>query len=185
MPHLIEIPSQLSPVIFQPGEHWLPTLPLSKRVLLQFWSLPIPCGRSILQHLIRRALDIPPTTQFISGFKCISGNLYLGQNVSVCDTFFVDYVPIYISDNVGFSYRNIVITSQHDLKTFDKVIAKPIVIERNVWVTTNVTILGGVRIGENSVIGAGSVVTRDIPANVFAAGNPCRPIKEITRGARN
>ena len=48
----------------------------------------------------------------------------------------------------------------------------------NVWITTNVTILPGVTIGENTIIGAGSVVTRDIPANVYAAGNPCRVIKK-------
>jgi maltose O-acetyltransferase len=46
----------------------------------------------------------------------------------------------------------------------------------------NVTILSGVRIAENSVIGAGSVVTRDIPPNVFAGGDPCKPIKAVQRG---
>lgn len=47
------------------------------------------------------------------------------------------------------------------------------------WVTTNVTILPGVTIGSNTIIGAGSVVTKDIPSGVFAAGNPCRVIKKI------
>jgi maltose O-acetyltransferase len=59
------------------------------------------------------------------------------------------------------------------------VIAKPIIIGNNVWITTNVTILPGVTIGDNTIIGAGSVVTKNIPANVFAAGNPCVVIKEI------
>ncbi len=58
--------------------------------------------------------------------------------------------------------------------------AKPVHIERGCWICANVTILPGVTIGENCVIGAGSVVTRDIPANSFAAGNPCRVIRTLS-----
>lgn len=55
----------------------------------------------------------------------------------------------------------------------------PVIIEDNVWLGLNVIVLKGVTIGKNSVIGAGSVVTRNIPANVIAAGNPCRVIREL------
>ena len=58
--------------------------------------------------------------------------------------------------------------------------AKPVHIGRGCWICANVTILPGVTIGEGCVIGAGSVVTRDIPANSFAAGNPCRVIRTLT-----
>jgi acetyltransferase-like isoleucine patch superfamily enzyme len=56
---------------------------------------------------------------------------------------------------------------------------KPIVIGRNVWIAADATILGGVTIGENSVVAAGSVVTRDGPANVLVGGNPARMIRAI------
>ena len=56
---------------------------------------------------------------------------------------------------------------------------RPIVIDDNVWLGMNVTILKGVHIGENSLIGANSVVTKDIPANVIAVGNPCKVIKQL------
>lgn len=56
---------------------------------------------------------------------------------------------------------------------------QPVTIGNNVWLGGSVTITPGVSIGENSIIGAGSVVTTDIPANVIAVGNPCRPIKPI------
>jgi maltose O-acetyltransferase len=56
---------------------------------------------------------------------------------------------------------------------------KPIEIGADVWVGAGALILAGVRVGSRSVIGAGSVVTRDIPDDVFAAGNPCRVIREI------
>ena len=60
---------------------------------------------------------------------------------------------------------------------------QPVRIGRNCWLGAGVIVMPGVTIGENSVIGAGSVVTRDIPANVVAAGNPCRVLREI--GARD
>ena len=57
---------------------------------------------------------------------------------------------------------------------------KPVEIGSDVWVGGGAIILPGVRIGSGAVVGAGSVVTRDVPANVFAAGNPCRVIREVT-----
>lgn len=56
---------------------------------------------------------------------------------------------------------------------------RPIIINDNVWLGVNAVVMKGVTIGENTVIGANSVVTKDIPANVIAAGNPCRVIKNI------
>lgn len=55
----------------------------------------------------------------------------------------------------------------------------PITIEDNVWLGAHCVVMPGVTIGENSVIGAGSIVTKDIPANVVAVGNPCRVLREI------
>ena len=57
---------------------------------------------------------------------------------------------------------------------------KPISVGSDVWVGSGALILPGVRIGSRTVIGAGSVATRDVPDGVFAAGNPCRVIREIT-----
>ena len=56
---------------------------------------------------------------------------------------------------------------------------RPVIIEDNVWLGLNVVVLKGVRIGKNSLIGANSLVTKDIPANVIAVGNPCRVIKQL------
>lgn len=57
--------------------------------------------------------------------------------------------------------------------------AKPIKVGNNVWIGGNVVVLPGVAIGDNTIVGAGSVVTKDIPPNVVAVGNPCRVIKEL------
>ena len=58
--------------------------------------------------------------------------------------------------------------------------AKPVTVEDGCWIGANAVILPGVTVGKNSVVGAGSVVTRDVPPGVFAAGNPCRVIRELT-----
>ncbi len=63
--------------------------------------------------------------------------------------------------------------------TSNGVKSAPVVIEDNVWLGINSVVLKGVRIGENSVIGANSIVIKDIPANVIAAGNPCKVIKSL------
>ncbi len=115
------------------------------------------------------------------GFKCLYGNLILGREVALNDSFCVDYAPIILHDYAKLSFKNMLLTSTHDFNNFKRVIARPIVIEKNVWITSGCVVLGGVRIGENTVVGAGSVVTRSLPPNVLAAGNPARVIREIQR----
>jgi acetyltransferase-like isoleucine patch superfamily enzyme len=61
----------------------------------------------------------------------------------------------------------------------DKIASKSVFIEDNVWIGANVIVLKGVRIGENTVIGSGSIVTRDMPSNAVCAGNPCRVIRML------
>jgi acetyltransferase-like isoleucine patch superfamily enzyme len=79
-----------------------------------------------------------------------------------------------IADNDGHS-----INVNRRNMTDSELVTKPVIIEDNVWIGGSVIILKGVRIGMNSVIGAGSVVTMSIPPNVLAAGNPCKVIKEL------
>lgn len=74
------------------------------------------------------------------------------------------------------------ITSGHPIAPSQRragVTAAPIRIERNVWIAANVTVTGGVTIGENSVVAAGSVVTQDVPRNTLVGGNPARVIRSI------
>lgn len=74
--------------------------------------------------------------------------------------------------------RNLMMTASGEKKRF--CYAKPVVIGNNCWFGANVTVCPGVTVGDNCVIGAGSVITRDIPSNTFAAGVPCKVIREIT-----
>lgn len=152
---------------------------INRKLKFAFFLNKIPIIRRFTKNLIRKYFHMPATTSFESGFYCSTNNLTLGENVSLNDTFILAYAPVIIGNNVSFSFRNMIITSTHDISDFNKVIVKPIYIGNYTWITSNVIILPGVTIGENSIIGAGSVVTRDIPSNVYAAGNPCKVIKRI------
>jgi len=74
------------------------------------------------------------------------------------------------------------ITSSHPIAPSQRreaVIAKPIVIGKNVWIAAGATVVGGVTIGDNSVVAAGSVVTKDVPPDSLVAGNPARLVRSI------
>ncbi|MBN2683712.1 MAG: hypothetical protein JXR40_00400 [Pontiellaceae bacterium] len=162
------------PITYKDGMK-LPRVSRKTKYLLRLFNMGF---RSVRRQLLK-SLNLPPNADLRKGIHFTSGQVFCEGQAALSDTFFVDYAPIYIGEGAGFSFKNTVVTSTHDPADRDVVVVKPVIIERNAWITTNVTILGGVCIGENSIIGAGSVVTKDIPPNVFAAGNPCKPIKPI------
>ncbi len=105
----------------------------------------------------------------------------------------LDVCPITIGDNVLIGPGVTLAAPMHPLlpeernvrqkedgSYYDLEYARPITIEDDCWLGAGVIVCGGVTIGKGSVIGAGSIVTRNIPAHVLAAGNPCRVIRELT-----
>lgn len=118
-----------------------------------------------------------------------------GYNVEVGDNFFSNYNCIIldgnkvrIGDNVMLAPNVGIYAAGHPFDVEQRnaglEYAFPVTIGNNVWIGGNTVIIGGVTIGDNTVIGAGSVVIRDIPANVLAAGNPCKVIRELTEKDR-
>ncbi len=118
-------------------------------------------------------------------FMCDYGyNIEIGENFcSNHNLLILDSAKVHIGDNVLIGPNCSFYTSTHPINYIERELgtelAKPINIGNNVWLGGNVIVLAGVTIGENSVIGAGSVVSRDIPPNTVAVGNPCRVIKNI------
>jgi maltose O-acetyltransferase len=156
-----------------------PSFNRTEWVILKLNKLPLIRNLFIVKKVICKIYNIPLSTSFDKTFYCSAPNLVVGKNVGLANTYILAYAPIIIGDYSGFSHNNTVITSTHDYTDFSTIIAKPIIIGKNVWITSNVTILAGVTIGDNTVIGAGSVVIKDIPSGVFAAGNPCKVIRQI------
>ena len=95
----------------------------------------------------------------------------------------VDDTHIYVGDCTMFGPNVVVATAGHpilpELREKALQLNMPVHIGRNCWLGAGVIVLPGVTIGDNTVIGAGSVVTKDIPSNVIAVGNPCRVLREI------
>lgn len=132
------------------------------------------------------------------GFTCGFGsNIYVGSNVSInLNCTFIDCNRIIIGDNVLIAPCVHLTTATQPVELADRLTpdwhldsgeyrwrtyALPITIGNGCWIGANVVVLPGVRIGDGAVIGAGSVVTKDIPANVVAVGNPCRVLRRINR----
>ena len=116
-------------------------------------------------------------------------NVHFGKNVYAnFNLTLVDDTHIYVGDGVMFGPNVTVCTGTHpvhpELRARQAQYNLPVHIGDNVWVGAGAVILPGVTIGEGSVIGAGAVVTRDIPANVVAAGVPCRVLRPITEQDR-
>lgn len=129
-------------------------------------------------------------------FHCDHGkNVFIGSDVIInMNCTFVDNMPIQIGNRVLIASNVQIYTSSHPVlpqerlvpdweergTTWFRTYARPVEIKNNVWIGAGSILLPGVTIGENSVIGAGSVVNRTIPANCVAVGNPCKIIRSFS-----
>ncbi|WP_315836108.1 sugar O-acetyltransferase [Bradyrhizobium prioriisuperbiae] len=138
--------------------------------------------RAVFRDLIGKAVDdsfllIPPFYTTGGPDIRVGRNVFINQNCT-----FYDLGGLDIADDVMIGPNVSLITSGHPLQPSQRragVTAAPIVIERNVWIAAGVTIIGGVTVGENSVVAAGAVVTKDVPPNTLVGGNPARVIRSI------
>lgn len=151
--------------------------------------------RRILEELLGSigenvSIDVP--------FHCDRGkNIFIGSNVLInMNCMFVDNMPIRIGNGVLIAPSVQIYTATHPVKAEDRLppslaaektfyitCAAPVTIEDDVWIGGGSVILPGVTIGRGSVIGAGSVVTHDIPANCVAVGNPCRVLRQLNEAS--
>lgn len=139
--------------------------------------------REILESLLG---SIGEGSWIMPRFQCDYGYLIrLGRNSFLnYDAIVMDCAPVIIGDDVSIGPRAQLLTAlhpvdDHELRRHRWETAAPIVIGDNVWLGGGVIVCPGVTIGANVVVGAGSVVTKDLPAQVLAAGNPCRAIRDL------
>jgi maltose O-acetyltransferase len=138
--------------------------------------------RSLLQDLLGQ---IGENVTIWTPFNCIYGeNIYIGNDVFFnLNCMIIDNNRVEIGDHVMFGPGIQIYTAAHPLDAESRnqgwEITKPITIGNSVWIGGSAILLPGVKIGERSVIGAGAVVTKDVPPEVVVAGNPARIIQEI------
>lgn len=138
--------------------------------------------RTLFSELTGRTVDghfrlIPPFYTAYGLKIRVGERVFINQNCTL-----YDLAEIRIGDDVMIGPNVSIITEGHPVSPSQRrayVVAKPIVIERNVWIAAGATIIGGVTVGENSVVAAGSVVTKDVPPNTLVGGNPARVIRSI------
>lgn len=134
--------------------------------------------KMLLGHIGENSIIEPP-------FYCSYGeNIHIGDCTYInfsCTIF--DNNTVQIGSHVMIGPFTQIYTAAHPLQAEDRIngmeTAAPIVIEQNVWIGGAAIVLPGVRIGQNAVVGAGAVVTREVPANTVVCGNPARVVKEI------
>lgn len=142
--------------------------------------------RALLARLFDREVD--PTVRLFPPFYTDYGqNIHLGRGVFInACCHFQDHGGVTLGDGCQIGHNVVFATLDHGLEPEDRATTypAPIVLGRNVWVGSNATILRGVRIGDNAVVAAGAVVTKDVPAEVIVGGVPARILGSIHRDRR-
>lgn len=173
--------------LYYPGDQSITKLQETNKDKLYAFNHSKPSEKEKKKELLEELLaSVGEDSHIESPFNAnwSGANLHLGKNVYInFNLTIVDDTYIYIDDNVMIGPNVVIVTGTHpvdpELRRQGLQYNKPVHIKDNVWIGSSVQIMPGVTIGENSIIGAGSIVTKDIPANVVAVGNPCRMVRSI------
>ena len=138
-------------------------------------------AREVLSKITGSEID-PGTTVLIPFYTNFGRFITIGKNVFInhaCS--FLDLGGITIEDEVLIGPRVNLVTENHPADPAERksLLTKPIIIRRNAWIGANATILPGVTVGENAIVAAGAVVSKDVPANTVVGGVPAKFIKSI------
>lgn len=179
--------SLISGMLYHPETEGLPEDRLAARKLCHQISACFDTKEKSL--LVKQLFGKADDTTTLSGqFSCDYGyNIEVGKNFYMnFNGVILDCGKITIGDNVMIGPNVTLCTAGHPIDaktryTFEE-FAKPITIGNEVWIGANVLVLPGITIGEGAVVGGGSVVTKDVPANTVVVGNPSRVVKENING---
>lgn len=183
---MTEKEKMLSGQLYNPLDKELVAARIKARLAQQQLNTCIADNGKELKRLAKLLIPNQGKSCFIQPpFHCDYGtNIVLGKRVFFnFNCIVLDVAQVTIGDRTMFGPNVQIYTATHPItakpRASGEEFGKPIIIGEDVWIGGNATICPGVTIGDRAVIGAGSVVTRDIPNDVFAAGNPCKTIKCI------
>lgn len=125
--------------------------------------------------------NIGEGSRVMPGIKVVRGNsVKIGKNVGIMyNCLMMAAGTITIEDDAQVAANVQLISNNHDIHDRKILVCKPVVLKKNCWIGAGASILPGVTVGENAIVGAGSVVTKDVEANTIVAGNPAKVIKHI------
>lgn len=142
--------------------------------------------RSLMSRLIGKSVD--ETFKLFPPFYTDFGkNIIIGRNVFInACCHFQDHGGVILGDGCLIGHNVVFATLNHGMNPEDRGVmhSAPIRLGRNVWVGSNSTILRGVTVGDNAIIAAGSVVTKDVPANTVVGGVPAKHIRNIDKNEK-
>ncbi|MDR1690845.1 MAG: sugar O-acetyltransferase [Candidatus Methanoplasma sp.] len=156
---------------------------VEKRIRYNTTPLSIEERRAALSDLLGQPVD--ERTKVVPPFHCDLGfNIKLGNNVLInYDCILLDTGEISIGDNVLIGPGTKIVTAKHPMAAEKRrdwsVSCEPVRIEEDVWIGAGAVILPGVTVGARSIVGAGSVVTKDVPPDTVVAGNPARVLRSF------
>jgi galactoside O-acetyltransferase len=178
---------QHSGLIYNPADPEIFEEQLKRFELLRDFNATLPCETEKRERLLKEMfaeigegcyIQPPMNANFSGKYVHFGKNIYANFNLTL-----VDDTHIYVGDNTMFAPNVTLTTAGHpilpSLREKGYQYNLPVRIGKNCWLGAGVVVLPGVTIGDNTVVGAGSVVTKDLPANVVAVGNPCCVLREI------
>ena len=182
---LSEKEKMIAGMLYDPYEPELVQMRLHARILLKEYNSTDPVDASLRSELLAKLMGESSNAYIEPPFYCDYGsNIYLGENVYMnFNCTLLDGCEIHIGKNTLIGPSTGIYSASHPLLAKERQTklecGKPISIGSDCWIGGHTVINPGVTIGNNTTIGSGSIVTKDIPPNVLAVGNPCRVIRHL------
>jgi acetyltransferase-like isoleucine patch superfamily enzyme len=154
-----------------------------------YFLLPFPFVRRALLMLyankVGRTISYQPMMRIFPEIKLLrTGKVIIGDNANLQDVYINAVGDVWIEDDVFFGHKVLLLSGRHDITCLGlarqlTISSAPIRVKEGAWIASGAIILGGVTVGRHAVVGAGAVVTKDVPDFAVVAGNPAKIIKYV------